>query len=195
MDTSGCGVGTTTRRPPPGASRPPPARPQEPLGTAKGVLAGPGTPRAQNQPQITPFWHQMGRHPTVLHIRGGILRRIPARFSPDRSHPLNLNFFSAIFSQTNAKKCIFWEGFEKILENRPGWPKMPPQGPGGPWGPIFRYFWAPGGPWGPPLGGGPGAPLFGPIWLLCMSIAVALVLPVVLEGDPAKCKTDCQIAS
>ena len=104
----------------------------------------------------------MGRHPTVLHIRGGILRRIPARISPDRSHPLNLNFFSAIFEPKNAQKCIFWEGFEKIFENRPGLLKMPPQGPGGPWGPIFRYFplflgplgppWgALGGPWGPPI--------------------------------------------
>ena len=55
-------------------------------------------------PQITPFWHQSGRHPTVLHIRGGILRRIPARFSPDRSHPLNLDFFGVIFSSKNAPK-------------------------------------------------------------------------------------------
>ena len=39
------------------------------------------------------FFHQMGRHTTVLDIRGGVLHRIPLRISPDRSNPLNLNLF------------------------------------------------------------------------------------------------------
>ena len=42
-------------------------------------------------PQITPFCHQSGRHPTILDILGGLMRRISARISPDRSNPLNLN--------------------------------------------------------------------------------------------------------
>ena len=96
----------------------------------------------------------MGRHPTVLHIRGGILRRIPARFSPDRSHPLNLDFLSAIFDPKKAQKCIFWEGFEKIFENRPGLPKMSPQGPGA-LGPYFPHIF---GPLGGPPGGALGPP-------------------------------------
>ena len=135
----------------------------------------------------------MGRHPTILHIRGGILRRIPARFSPDRSHPLNLNFFSAIFEPKKTQKCIFWEGFEKIFENRPGWPKIAPQGRLARWpaGRIFAFFLivrkcpkkvpraprGPGavfsayfclflGPWG--ALGGPGAPYFPYLGLLLL---------------------------
>ena len=51
--------------------------------------------RARNTkgPKITPFWHQLGRHPAVLHDIKTRLRRISAQISPDRSHPLNLNFF------------------------------------------------------------------------------------------------------
>ena len=101
-------------------------------------------------PRITHFCHQWGRHPTVLHIRGGARRRISARFSPDRSHPLNLNFFWAIFDNKKAKTRIFWEGFAAKWK-----------GPG-PWGPMGPYG-ALGEPWGAhgALGGGLGGP-YGP---------------------------------
>ena len=83
-------------------------------------------------------------------------------------------FFRPFLSPKKAQKCIFWEGFEKIFENRPGWPKIAPQGrpAGWPAGRIFSIFLifffhpkllgmgprGPGGPWGGPPGGGPGEP-------------------------------------
>ena len=68
---------------------------------------GPLRPRPQGQgcaswaqnskgPQTIPFWHQSGRHPTILDILGGPGCRTSARSLPDRTHPLNLNYFSTI---------------------------------------------------------------------------------------------------
>ena len=55
-----------------------------------------------------------------------------------------------MFDPKKAQNRLFWEGFEKIFEHRPGWSKMPPQGPGGPWRLIFRLFLSPpGAPLGP----------------------------------------------
>ena len=76
--------------------------------TSQGCASAARNPKG---PQITPFWHQLGRHPTVLHDIKTRLRRISARISPDRSHPLNLNFFLTIFRPPNCpkiKKCYFW---------------------------------------------------------------------------------------
>ena len=58
------------------------------------------------RPNVGHFFHQMGRHPTILDIRGGVLHRIPLRISPDRSNPLNLNFFLTIFWTKNQKKLF-----------------------------------------------------------------------------------------
>ena len=62
-------------------------------------------------PQITPFCHQMGRHPTVLRANATEFRRIPARISPDRSHPLNLNSFFHFFGPVFHEKCGFLTHF------------------------------------------------------------------------------------
>ena len=66
--------------------------------------------RARNPkgPQITPFCHQMGRHPTIWDARHGFLHRISARISLDRSRPLNLNFCFCHFWTTKIEKCYFW---------------------------------------------------------------------------------------
>ena len=64
--------------------------------------------------QIKPFWHQLGRHPTVLDIPGRKFCRISARISPDRSHPLNLNFSLTLFGTRNDD---FWHfGMEKLCK-------------------------------------------------------------------------------
>ena len=54
-----------------------------------GVLAGPGTPRDPKSHLFVTNWVAIQPFCAILQPN---LRRIPARFSPDRSHPLNLNF-------------------------------------------------------------------------------------------------------
>ena len=101
-------------------------------------------------PQITPFCHQLGRHPTVLDATSAGFRQISARRSLGGSRPLNLNFF---FHHVGAKKCQnlnFWDFFENG-HPQPGriWAKME----------FFEIFlkmdttqpgriWAPWAPWG-----------------------------------------------
>ena len=111
-----------------------------------------GQARNPKGPQITPFCHQMGRHPTVLDISGAEMRRIPARISPWGSWGLNPHFFLTHFGPKNANKSIFWQvfeftwpvGFQRLFPGAQGAPRGPrgPQGAqGGPKGPL-------GGPWG-----------------------------------------------
>ena len=54
-------------------------------------------------PKITPFWHQMGRHPTVFQTESGLMRRISARISPDRSPPHQSQLFLRIFGSKIVK--------------------------------------------------------------------------------------------
>ena len=65
---------------------------------------GPWGPRAQGPrvcqpgpelkgPKRTPFLSPIGSPSDHSGLPGGHMRRISARISPDRSHPLNLNFF------------------------------------------------------------------------------------------------------
>ena len=54
-------------------------------------------------PQITPFCHQLGRHPTVLDATSAEFRQISARRSLGGSRPLNLNFFFTILEPKNAQ--------------------------------------------------------------------------------------------
>ena len=109
-------------------------------------------------PQITPFCHQLGRHPTVLHIRGGVRCRISARISPDRSHPLNLDFFLDHLWTTNCQNRDFGKKKTPLRgisqQSLATWIGKTP-----PWG-------GPGGPWGGP--GGPGAP--GPCALVAIFV-------------------------
>ena len=56
-----------------------------------------GWARNPNRPQVTPFFHQLGRRGTILDISNGVRRRISLRISPGGSRPLNLNFFGAVF--------------------------------------------------------------------------------------------------
>ena len=49
----------------------------------------------------------MGRHPTILDIRGRVLHRIPLRISQDKCNPHNLNFFKTFFWSRNHKKLFF----------------------------------------------------------------------------------------
>ena len=55
-----------------------------------------GWARNPKGPQITPFCHQMGRHPTIWDFKTGIRHRIPARISLWGSQGLNPNFFSLV---------------------------------------------------------------------------------------------------
>ena len=116
--------------------------------------------RARNPkgPQITPFCHQWGRHPTVLHIRGGVRCRISARISPDRSHPLNLDFFLTMFGPKMPQKLDFRDLYSRFAPSGPcirqfcpkssisgicirGFCPEGPGGPGGPWGsPYLALF-------------------------------------------------------
>ena len=82
----------------------------------KGAHGGAGRARNPKGPQITPFCHQMGRHPTIWDFKTGIRHRIPARISPWGTRGLNPNYFSAYFGPKNAKKSIFWQGFEFIRD-------------------------------------------------------------------------------
>ena len=58
----------------------------------------------------------MGRRGTIWDFKTGIRLRIPARISPWGSRGLNPNFLFAYFGAKNAKKSIFWEGFEFIRD-------------------------------------------------------------------------------
>ena len=63
--------------------------------------------RNPKETQITPFCHQSGRHPNILHEINTSWRRNPLRISPDRSNPLNLNLFLfTILDQSFMKKVI-----------------------------------------------------------------------------------------
>ena len=104
--------------------------------------------------QCRTFFQHMGRHPTILDIRGGIRYRIPLRISPERSNPLNLNFFSTIFWIKNYKKSVSgrkktplrgtqqlpWRAWSQIL---------PIRGPRGPCGGFWEQFRPIMGPRGP----------------------------------------------
>ena len=146
--------------------------------------------RARNPkgPKITPFCHQMGRHPTIWDARHGFLHRISARISPDRSRPLNLNFFFAIFGPKKWKNAIFGDIFCPCKERAVGSTGVGKNTPLGALGALgrpagisifFQFFFGPqnvlkrcprgpggpGGPWGA-LGGpiSPIFPLFPPLW-------------------------------
>ena len=119
-------------------------------------------------PKMTPIWLEMGRHPTILDIRGRVLHRIPLRISPDRSTPLNLNFFLTIFWTQNAKKSFSgrkkktplrgtlqlpWRAWSQIRPIGAQGAHVAPLGsnPCGPLGGQFRPIWGPWGPHGAPL--------------------------------------------
>ena len=110
--------------------------------------------------QITPFCHRLGRHPTILHNLSRKIRRILVRISPDRSPPLNLNFFSSICCPQNAQNAKIWTCFRKDRKQPwRAWQFRPIGAQGGPWGPLgghFRSKWGPmGGPWVPPTSRAP----------------------------------------
>ena len=128
----------------------------------KGVLAGPGTPRDPKSDLFVTNWVAIQPFCAILQPN---LRRISVRISPDRSHPLNLNFCFHKFGPDFHEKCGFLTHFR--INSAPFWtnilifffvPKLPkkgPGGPGGPWGPwgalfpfIFPLFF----------------PLFPPLW-------------------------------
>ena len=101
------------------------------------------------------------------------MRRISVRISPDRSHPLNLNFFGTIFGTTNAKKRNFWTPFrERPQTVAMGLGNAPHKGPRGP---MWRLLGgipphkgpkgAHGAPQGPPQGGA-GGPFLAFFWFL-----------------------------
>ena len=98
-----------------------------------------GWARNPKGPQVTPFRHQMGRHPTIWDFKTGIRHRIPARISPWESRGPNPNFLSTHFGLQNAQKLIFWEGFEFIRAHSNGFgapgAQGAPRGPKGPKGP------------------------------------------------------------
>ena len=105
-------------------------------------------------PQVTPFCHQMGRHPTIWDFKTGIWHRIPARISPWGFDP---DF--VYFGPKSCKKYMFWQGFEFIGTHSNGFgpnggPRVPLGGPrapqGDPWAPGRpRPPGRPGGPWDP----------------------------------------------
>ena len=102
-----------------------------------------GWTRNPKGPQITPFCHQLGRHPTVLDATSAGFRQISARRSLGGSRPLNLNFLFHHFGAQKWQNVNFWEVLKMDCPNHGGFGV--PWGPRGPWGP-----WGPhGGPWGP----------------------------------------------
>ena len=107
---------------------------------------------AQNPkgPHVTPFCHQMGRHPTIWDFKTGFRLRIPARISPWGSRGPNPNFFFAYFGPQNAKKCNFLWGFHFL--SRPIAMDLGPRGPKGAHGALW-------GPTGPRGAGAPRGPL------------------------------------
>ena len=122
-----------------------------------------GWARNPKGPQVTPFCHQMGRHPTIWDFKTGIRHRIPARISPWGSRGLNPNFFSPILDPKMQKvdflsgfriyvagrlpKMLFPGRFSKLLA--PIAPDLGPQGPKeAPWGPQgAQALGAPLGAW------------------------------------------------
>ena len=74
-----------------------------------GCLASNHASQARNPkgPQITPFCHQMGRHPTVLDATSAEFRQISAQRSLGGSRPFNLNFFPTYLEPKNAKITMF----------------------------------------------------------------------------------------
>ena len=116
------------------------------------MLAGPGTPR-------DPKSHFFGTKLVAIQPYGtpGTAFCTEFRSGTRQIGPTTSisTFFWVNFDPQNAKNRIFWEGFEKIFENRPGCPKMVPQGPEGPWGYILLIFPLFLGPLG-----GPGPPIF-----------------------------------
>ena len=101
-----------------------------------------GWARNPKGPQITPFRHQMGRHPTIWDFKTGIRHRIPARISPWGSRGLNPNFFSPILDP-KMPKSLFSGRVYKLLA--PIAMDLGPQGPKGAQG-AHR---SPKGPLGP----------------------------------------------
>ena len=114
-----------------------------------------GQARNPKGPQVTPFCHQMGRHPTVLDISGAEMHRIPARISPWGSRGLNPNFLFTHFGPNKCPKVNFLAGFRIYVAGRlsrlfPGAQGAPQGAQGGPRGPL-----GPLGAPGPPAGGCP----------------------------------------
>ena len=139
-----------------------------------------GWARNPKGPQITPFCHQLGRHPTVLDATSAGFRQISARRSLGGSRPLNLNF---CFHHCGANKCPnlnVWELFEN--GHHPAGADFGPKGPkgphGAPWGPMGPH----GGPRGPRGPRGPKGPL-GPLFRVCRSVRLIY---------PLQCPCTCQ---
>ena len=65
--------------------------------------------------QITPFCHQLGRHPTVLDITSAEIRRISARRSLGVPAPSISTFFVSPSCAPKMPKFIFCQLFEKKL--------------------------------------------------------------------------------
>ena len=118
-----------------------------PPGTRRPPSGCAGRARNPKGPQITPFCHQMARHPTIWDFKTGIRLRIPARISPWGSQGLNPNFLFHPFWTQKCPKVDFLAGFR--IYPRPIAMDLGPQGPkgahGGPRGPM-----GPLGPLGPP---------------------------------------------
>ena len=95
---------------------------------AQGCASRARTPRDPKGPQITPFCHQLGRHTTVFGRFGAEFRRIPARISPDRSHPLNLNSFFHFFGPVFWEKCDFLTKYSLSPTYQQGLKKQAPCG-------------------------------------------------------------------
>ena len=99
-----------------------------------------GWARNPKGPQITPFCHQMDRHPTIWDFKTGIQHRIPAWILPWGSRGLNPNFFSLILEQ-HMPKSTFSARVLKLLapiamDLGPQGPKGPTGGPREPWAPC-----------------------------------------------------------
>ena len=102
-----------------------------------------GWARNPKGPQITPFCHQMGRHPTIWDFKTGIRHRIPARISPWGSRGLNPNFLFAYLGSKIAKKYFFWQVFKNAQGAHGARFRGRPRGPQG------ALSGAPKGPTGP----------------------------------------------
>ena len=131
-----------------------------------------GWARNPKGPKITPFCHQLGRHPTVLDATSAEFRQISARRSLGGSRPLNLNFFFHHFGAKNAQIQFFGKTLKMDTPSQGRFGsknthiqffvfflKMDTPSQGG-----FGRIWAPRGPRGPK--GPQGAPWgpMGPPW-------------------------------